>query len=270
MKKFVYAVLISSTFYGSAALSAEEILAKFSGGSVTKTQVENYFQMVNKSSPMGKENITFNQLPDDAKKHLIETVALGQYILHKAEKAGLDKKPEVKEQLQFAHDQVLQHDYLMDKINALITEKELKQAYKDMEDSYKDKYTYTLRQIVTKNDKEAQDAYNELKKGAKFDEVAKKFSTHPSKDKGGEMGKFNSGELLPQFENAVKNLKPGGYTEPIKTGFGFYILELEEKRPARLPPFAEMKDKLRPELEQKFIPKVIDNIKNEAKIELVK
>ncbi len=80
--------------------------------------------------------------------------------------------------------------------------------------------------ILVKHKEQADDILAQLKKGAKFQTLAKKYSTCPSKNKGGDLGEFKKGMMVPQFDKAVftgKVLEPIG---PIKTKFGYHIIKV--------------------------------------------
>lgn len=65
----------------------------------------------------------------------------------------------------------------------------------------------------------------EAKSGGNFAQLARKYSTCPSKRKGGDLGWFKSGEMVPAFENAVKKMAQGRISDPVRTQFGFHIIK---------------------------------------------
>lgn len=71
---------------------------------------------------------------------------------------------------------------------------------------------------------------NELKNGADFRQMAKKYSTCPSKKKGGDLGWFGPGAMVQAFENSVKSLPIGRISKPVRTQFGFHIIKVTGKR----------------------------------------
>lgn len=64
-----------------------------------------------------------------------------------------------------------------------------------------------------------------LKNGAKFEDLAKMFSECPSKKKGGDLGWFAKGAMVPEFEQAVQKLKVGEISQPVKTQFGWHLIK---------------------------------------------
>jgi peptidyl-prolyl cis-trans isomerase SurA len=99
--------------------------------------------------------------------------------------------------------------------------------------------------MVTKAEAKAKLIYTQLKTGAKFDELAKKESDGPTAAQGGPLGTFKKGELAKEFEDKTMSLKPGEFTEPIRTKQGFLILKVDAHRSAGIPPLKEVEDKIR-------------------------
>ncbi|HUC55661.1 MAG TPA: peptidylprolyl isomerase [Candidatus Cybelea sp.] len=94
--------------------------------------------------------------------------------------------------------------------------------------------------------KRAQDVLNQAKKGAKFEDLAKKYSEDPgSKDKGGDLNWITQGQTVPEFEKTAFTLNPGQISDLVKTQYGFHIIKVLEKETAHTKPFEEVKDSLR-------------------------
>lgn len=99
--------------------------------------------------------------------------------------------------------------------------------------------------LVAKAQAKAKLIYTQLKTGAKFDDLAKKESDGPTAAQGGPLGTFKKGELAKEFEDATMQLKPGDFTQPMRTKQGFLILKVDDHRPAGVPPLKEVEDKIR-------------------------
>lgn len=94
--------------------------------------------------------------------------------------------------------------------------------------------------------KKAADILQQVKKGAKFEDLAKKFSEDPgTKDKGGDLGWIGQGQTVPEFEKTAFSLSPGQVSELVRTQYGFHIIKVLEKEAAHTKPFEEVKESLR-------------------------
>ena len=94
--------------------------------------------------------------------------------------------------------------------------------------------------------KKAEDVLKQVKKGGKFDELAKKYSEDPgSKEKGGDLGWLVQGQTVPEFEKVAFSLQPGQVSDLVKTQYGFHIIKVLEKERSRTKPFDEVKDSIR-------------------------
>jgi peptidyl-prolyl cis-trans isomerase D len=94
--------------------------------------------------------------------------------------------------------------------------------------------------------KKAEDVLKQVKKGGKFEDLAKKYSEDPgSKDKGGDLSWITQGQTVPEFEKTAFSLSPGQVSDLVKTQYGFHIIKVLEKETAHTKPFEEVKDSLR-------------------------
>lgn len=99
--------------------------------------------------------------------------------------------------------------------------------------------------LVAEAEAKAKQIYQQLKNGAKFDELAKKVSDGSTAAQGGPLGTFKKGELAKDFEEKTLGLKPGEFTEPIRTRQGYLILKVEAHRSAGVPPLSEVEDNIK-------------------------
>jgi peptidyl-prolyl cis-trans isomerase D len=97
--------------------------------------------------------------------------------------------------------------------------------------------------------KKAEDILSQVKKGAKFEDLAKKYSEDPgTKDKGGDLGWLVQGQTVPEFEKVAFSLQKGQISDLVKTQYGFHIIKVLDKETAHTKPFEEVKNQLRFEL----------------------
>jgi len=84
--------------------------------------------------------------------------------------------------------------------------------------------------ILVKDRKQAQDLLSRIKKGASFEAMAREFSTCPSKSRGGDLGWFGTGKMVPAFEEACKKLSNGSLSDVVSTQFGYHIIKLTGRK----------------------------------------
>ena len=84
--------------------------------------------------------------------------------------------------------------------------------------------------ILVKTEQEAQAALYDVTHGKTFEEIAREKSLCPSGKKGGDLGWFGHGQIVPEFETAAFALKPGDISRPVKTQFGWHLIKVQEAR----------------------------------------
>ncbi len=129
------------------------------------------------------------------------------------------------------------------------------------------------RHILVADAGKASEVEAKLKGGAKFEDLAKQYSTDPSsKDKGGELGFFAKGQMVPAFQAAAFSQKIGVVGQPVKSPFGYHIIEVEEKKPATVATLANSGEKIKTLLtqqqDQQQIPQFLAGLRGKAKIEI--
>ncbi|WP_394779169.1 peptidylprolyl isomerase [Undibacterium sp.] len=211
-------------------------------------------------------------MPDNAetRKLVIDNLAMQLLVAQEATTKGLDKTPEVQEQIEMTKQSILANAFVQDYIkNTKPTDEAIKAEY--------DKVTaqsgkqYEARHILVKTEDEAKDIIAKLKKDPKqFEALAKAKSMDPgSKDKGGDLGWFDPRGMVPEFGAAVAKLEKGKFTEePVKSQFGYHVIMLEDSRPEPVPALEEVKPKIAQQLQQQNLKKLLDDLKAKAKIEI--
>ena len=183
----------------------------------------------------------------------------------RAEAEGLDKDPAVVAALRVARDKVLSDAYIekLDKAAApddAAAEKMAETMYKAKRDRFKVDEQVRVRHILIAASEpgakeKAEDVIRKLSAGSDFAALAKEVSADPgSAAKGGDLGFFTKGRMMPEFEKAAFALKnKGEISGVVETRFGFHVLQLEDKRPAGVRPFNEVREELIKEVKNSVV-----------------
>jgi peptidyl-prolyl cis-trans isomerase C len=208
----------------------------------------------------------------EARKAIIDGLAMQMVAAEAALQKGLDKTPDVQDQLDGVRQSVLANAYVQDflKTNP-VTDEALKAEYDRIKASVSGT-EYKARHILVANEAEARDIIAKLKKdpGA-FAKIAADKSKDPgSKTRGGDLGWFDAQQMVPEFGAALGKLEKGQITtEPVKTQFGYHVIALDDTRPIEPPPFEAVKAQLSQQVQQQAMKKQLDDLKAKAKIEIV-
>lgn len=210
----------------------------------------------------------------EGKKELLDSMVVREIILEQAKKDGIDKDKEVAARLEDLRKRLIVETYLKKKVEkeAQISDAEMKKFYDENKEKFKAGDQVKASHILVKSEKEATDILAQLKGGAKFDELAKKFSTDSTAAKGGDLGWFPKGAMVPEFDKVAFGLKEGEMSGIVKTQFGFHIIKVTGKRPAGLTPYEEVKEQIKanllPAKQQEIFVKMKDELKKGAKISI--
>jgi peptidyl-prolyl cis-trans isomerase C len=279
MGKFVFKIagLVGIIILLTGSLRAQEnqVLAKFGDKVIT---VKEFNRIINFYDPEQRKMLEKNpQLKETVLWQLIQ----GAVISKIARDKGFDKKPEIREQQALISNNFLATQYIQKELlgKITLTDKEASTYYKEHADEFRTPETVQARHILIKVDKsateedkqkqkaKAEEILGKIKGGGDFAKLAEEFSDDPgSKTKGGDLGSFAKGTMVPAFEEAAFSLKPGEVSGLVETDFGYHIIKTEDKKEAVLEPYENIKDKVKAQaLEEKRKAKVTDFVQKALK-----
>ncbi len=183
-------------------------------------------------------------------------------------KKGFDKKAEVNAQFELARQGILVNAYLQDFVAAHpVKDEAVKNEYDAIVKTMGDK-EYKARHILVEKEDEAKSIVVRLQKGEKFEELAKQSKDPGNKERGGDLGwSAPSGYVKPFAEELVKLEKGKFSAAPVKTEFGWHVIQLDDIRDMKHPPFDEVKPQIQQRLQQQIIEKHIIELRAKAKVE---
>jgi peptidyl-prolyl cis-trans isomerase C len=200
---------------------------------------------------------------------LKDEVIAREIFMQEAQKRGLDASDDFKIQMELARQTLLIRELFADqqKTNP-VTDADIKAEYDKFAAANGGK-EYHARHILVEKEDEAKAIIASLKKGGKFDEIAKKQSKDSgSGANGGDLDWANAASYVPEFSAALIKLKKGQTTEaPVKTQFGWHVIRLEDTRDAQLPKLEDVKPEIAKQLQQQKLAKFQEDLRGKAKIE---
>ena len=204
----------------------------------------------------------------ELKKAVREELIRRELLVQEAKKLGLDKNPDVAAQADLARQAIFIRAFVQDFVKKHpISDEQLKAAYDKMK-TQMGNTEYKVRHILVEQEDDAKTIIANLKKGAKFDDLAKQSKDPGSREKGGDLGWSSPANYVKPFGDAVGSLGKGKYTEtPVKTDFGYHVILLEDSRPLTPPPFDQIKQQIAQRLQQEQLQKYVGELRSKAKVD---
>jgi len=248
------------------ALSADDAKAKSSKPYVTVNGAK--IPQIRADAMIAEQKAQGTADNEDLRKQVREELIRREILGQEARKKGFDKKPDVVGQMELAKDAVLIRAYLQDFIKTHpVSDVQLKAEYDKIVKGLGSK-EYKARHVLVEKEDEAKAIIEKLKKGEKFEDLAKQSKDPGSKDKGGELGWAPPANYVKPFGDALTSLQKGKYTDkPVKTDFGYHVIELEDVRDMKLPGFEESKAGLQQRLQQQLVQQHIMELRDKAKVD---
>jgi peptidyl-prolyl cis-trans isomerase C len=262
-KRFA-ALLLLSVFGLSAPSFAEEtkVVATVDGVAVTEADLTLTLRDL---APQ------FERIPEEARRTAaLQALIEIKLMAAKAKADGLDQTEDFKRQSAFLNERVLHQEGIDKIVQAAITEADIRKRYDEEIAARPAENEVNARHILVKTVEEATKLIAELDGGADFNALADANTTDPSgKGKGGDLGWFGPGMMVPEFDKAAFETAPGSYTKtPIETQFGFHIIKVEDKRVKQPPAFEQVKDQIGAIVLRERYTKVVADLRTAAKVEI--
>ena len=243
------------------AAKAGNAIATVNGVAVPRSRQDFLLQQQGQQSGMPDNDQTRAMVRDE----LINREVLAQ----EAQKSGIAKSQEVTTQMDMARQDILVSAYLRDFVRRNpVTDAEVQQEYERARAQTGEK-EYKARHILVETEEQAKSVIAELKKGGKFDDLASKNSKDPgSASRGGDLDWSVPTTYDRQFADAMVKLEKGKYTEvPVRTRFGFHVIQLDDVRAVKFPALQEVRPRIQQQLVQRRIETLVKSLRAKAQVE---
>jgi len=205
---------------------------------------------------------------EQARKAILDNLITQEVVAQEAERRGFAKSADVRAQLELLRQQALVQALVQDHLKTHpIKDEEMLAEYNKVKASRGDK-EYKARHILVDKDTEANEIIAQLKKGSKFEDLAKQSKDPGSKEKGGDLDWNPPSTFVKPFSEALTKLEKGKYTEtPVQTQFGWHVIQLDDVRTAQFPAFDTVRQQLLTRMQEQEVQKFVGELRSKAKIE---
>lgn len=258
--KLLSAIATTALLVSLTPLALAQNVAVVNGKAIPQSRLDALAQQVARSG---------RPVTPEMQGQLKEAVIAREVFVQEAQKQGLENSEDFKTQMELARQTILMNELFGNyQKNNPVGDAEIKAEYDRFVAANSGK-EYKAHHILVEKEDQAKTIIAQLKKGGKFDEIAKKSSKDPgSGAKGGELDWANAGNYVAEFSAALTKLAKGKTTEePVKTQFGYHIIRLDDVRDAKLPALDQVKPQIGQQLTQQKIAKYQEELRAKAKVE---
>lgn len=262
-KKYIIAtsaalvILIAGAFtYKVYAEKNEGVAAIVNGETITVAEIKSTYEQ----NPQIKAQVPFEEFYN----HALDVVVNSKLALQAATAAHVQESELYKKQLEELKDEVARQVYLEQKVEAKVTDEEIKKVYDDYVAKFESEKEVKAKHILVDSEDLAKEIIAKLESGEeKFEDLALKYS----KDQP-DLGYFTANVMVPEFSEAAFKMDKGSYSkEPVKTEFGYHVILVEDVRDTKPLPLENIQEQIRMNLSQQVVAEVIKELNDNAKVE---
>ena len=245
-----------------------KVLATVDGVQITQTQVDNFIKRLDPQQAMQYQS-------EEGKKHILQELINQTLFLVDAKANKLEDTNEFKSEIAKMEDMILTQlnvNNLMESIQ--VEDTEVKAHFETNKDKFSTPEQTDTSHILVDSEEECKEIHKKIiNNEITFEDAAKAHSKCPSKDKGGNLGSYPKGQMVPEYEAVAFNMNKDEISEPVKTQFGYHIIRLNEKKDASEPnthplPQPNLRDLLGSKQREEYMNKIND-MRQTFKVEMV-
>ncbi|NMG41166.1 peptidylprolyl isomerase [Chelativorans sp. ZYF759] len=211
----------------------------------------------------------FAQLPEGQRRAAAMTAIVEIRLMsQRAEAEGLGESAEFQSRMELLRQRALHAAYIENNIAAEVTDEALRARYDQEISGLELAEEVRARHIIVETEEEAAALIGELDEGGDFEELAREHSQDGAAQRGGDLGYFSQGQMVPEFEEVVFDMEVDAYTsEPVQTQFGWHVIQLVDRRQQEAPAYEAVEQQLRSLVLRERYFQLVQELREEAEIE---
>lgn len=216
----------------------------------------------------------YQSMAEKNKKSLLDDMIVEELFLEDAFRKGIDRDKEIRELLDEAKKKIIIAKFIKTEVDdkVKISETEARKFYEDYKENFKKPEMWRASHILVATETGAKDVLSELSKGKSFEELAKEKSVDATAARGGDVGYFRKGQVIPEFEDTCFNLKVGQTSGIVHTQFGYHIIKLTDKKDEVIESFEEARPAIENELRMRkrseLFEELVTELRNKYRVRL--
>lgn len=242
-----------------------KVLAVVEGREITEQDLHLLMQ------GLGQRAMQFSS--EEGRKQLINELVTQELFLVDSKDKNYEEDKEYQEELEKVTENFTKQ-YAIAKLlkAATVEEDEAVKFYDEHKSMYKVNETVRASHILVDSEEKAKAVMGEIEGGKSFEEAAQEHSSCPSSAKGGDLGSFDQGKMVPEFEEAVFSMNVDEVRGPVQTQFGYHIIKVTDKKPAGEKTYDEVKEQIKGQLvamkQNKLYLEESERLRSEYKVEI--
>lgn len=193
---------------------------------ITQENVNEFLQSIGPQNAMQFQN-------EEGTQRIVSELVSHELMYLDALDVKLEEEDGFKEELKKVKSNLLKQ-YSIQKLlsDVSVSEEEITDYYEKNKEMFADAEKVRASHILVESEEKAEEIVKNIESGSAFENQAREFSSCPSKDRGGDLGEFQRGSMVPEFEDAAFNMEIGDISGPVKTQFGYHVIKLIDKKPS--------------------------------------
>ncbi|MCM8790399.1 MAG: peptidylprolyl isomerase [Candidatus Omnitrophica bacterium] len=264
---FIFLLLCAQFFFGCSKKSAPD-------GRILARAGNHYITVSDFRARVDRMPSYYQSVVDKNKRRYLDEMIAERLFYEEALREGINKDKEVLEIIEEAKKKIIIAKFIKTQVDdkASVSEEDMKKFYELHKEDFRSPEMWRASHILVSSEAEAKSILEELSKGAKFEDLARQKSMDATASRGGDIGYFKTGQLIPDFEKACLKLNVGEISDVIHTQFGYHIVKLTDKKSGGLETYESARQAIELELKKAsrraLFDQLVDRLKKKYGVEI--